>query len=498
MKGKVYLIGAGPGDLELLTLKGKRLLGAADVVIYDYLSNPSLVNLARKDAELIAADFRGKRFSDGSVMNQDLINKLIVNRAKKGKIVVRLKGGDPFIFGRGGEEAEILVAHKISYEVVPGVTAASGLAYAGFPLTHRKYSSSVSFITGHEDPNKPGSSVDWHSAGRTGTLVFYMGIENLPKIVEKLINAGRNPKTPAALVEWVTRGAQREVYGTLSDIIKKAKAAKVKAPALIVVGEVIALHNKLNWRKKLPLAGQTIVVTRSRDQASRLSEKLNALGAEAIEFPTIEIVPPKSFKPLDTAIARLKDYQYIIFTSRNGVRSFIDRLMVKKIDTRRLCCKKIAAIGPGTAQTLKENGLLADFQANCDYSQEGLLKELLREKLAGANILIPRAEKAREVLSNSLRRAGARVLVVPAYRTIKPTVKFNPFAGKVDVITFTSSSTVSNFVEIFGAKKAKQLLQGVKIVSIGRITSATARKYGLKVDVEAKRSTIDGLVKAIL
>ncbi|OGB90465.1 uroporphyrinogen-III C-methyltransferase [candidate division WOR-1 bacterium RIFCSPHIGHO2_01_FULL_53_15] len=498
MKGKVYLIGAGPGDPELLTLKGKRILETADVVIYDYLSNPSLLSLARKDAKLIAADFRGKRFSDGSIMNQTLLNKMIVDYAKKSNVVARLKGGDPSIFGRGGEEAEVLVANKIAYEVVPGVTAASGLAYAGFPLTHRKYSSSVSFITGHEDPGKPGSSVDWANISRTGTLVFYMGIENLPKIVEKLIDAGRLRSTPAALIEWVTRGAQREVYGTLSDIVKKAKAAKVKAPALIVVGEVINLHNKLNWRKKLPLAGQTIVVTRSRDQASRLSEKLSALGAEAIEFPTIEIVPPKSFKPLDTAIARFKDYQYIIFTSRNGVRSFIDRLMVKKIDARALCCEKIAAIGPGTAQELKVNGLLADFQANCDYSQEGLLKELLREKLSGANILIPRAEKAREVLTHRLRAAGARVLVVPAYRAIKPSVKFNPFAGRVDAITFTSSSTVSNFVEIFGAKKAKQLLQGVKIVSIGRITSATARKFGLKVAVEAKRSTIDGLVKAIL
>ncbi|MBI5399665.1 uroporphyrinogen-III C-methyltransferase [Candidatus Saganbacteria bacterium] len=498
MSGKVYLIGAGPGDPELLTLKGKRCLEQAEVVIYDYLSNPTLLQYAKADAELIAADFRGKRFSDGSIMNQALINKLIVDRAKRGKIVVRLKGGDPFIFGRGGEEAEILADHKIVFEVVPGITAASGSAYAGFPLTHRKFSSSVSFITGHEDPNKAGSSVDWDCVAKTGTLVFYMGIENLPKIVARLINAGRSRATPAALIEWVTRGAQRGIYGNLANIVTKVKAARVRAPALIVVGEIISLHNKLNWRKRLPLSGQTILVTRSRDQASKLSEKLNLLGAETIEFPTIEIVPPRSFVPLDRAIAGLRKYNYLIFTSVNGVDYFFKRLILKGRDSRLLAAIKIAAIGPGTAAELLAFGIKPDFQANCDYSQEGLLKELLKEELEGQNILIPRAAKAREVLARRLRRAGAKVSIVPAYRTVKPKIKFNPFAQKIDVITFTSSSTVSNFVSIFGVKKARRLLQDVKIVSIGKITTATAKKFDLKVTAQAKRSTIDGLVEAVL
>lgn len=497
MKGKVYLIGAGPGDPGLITLKAMKRLQEADVVLYDYLSNPTLLKYAKRSAELICADRRGARAADGSIFNQGVINRLIVDQAKQGKIVVRLKGGDPFIFGRGGEEAEVLAANKIPFEVVPGVTAASGLAYAGFPLTHRKFASSVSLITGHEDPNKPESSVDWENISRTGTLVFYMGIEKLARIAAKLIENGRPKNTPVALVERVTRGAQREVYGTLADIVAKAKSAKVEAPALIVVGEVISLHNKLNWRKKMPLSGQTIIVTRSRDQTSKLSDKLNALGAEVIEFPTIEIVPPKSYRPLDQAVVNLAKYQYVIFTSRNGVAHFIKRLILKGRDARALSQARIAAIGPGTADELLSFGLKPDFQANCDYSQEGLLKELLREEMAGKNVLIPRAEKAREILANRLRLAGAKIEVVPAYRTVKPEVKFDPFTQKVDVITFTSSSTVSNFVDIFGAKRVGQLLKGVRIVSIGRITSATARKYGLKVAVEAKRSTIDGLVEAV-
>lgn len=498
MKGKVYLIGAGPGDPELFTLKAAKRLKEADVVLYDYLSNPALLKYAKPDAEIICADRRGAKAADGSIFNQSIINRLIIEKAKKGKIVARLKGGDPFIFGRGGEEAEILAANKIPFEIVPGVTAASGLAYAGFPLTHRKFASSVSLITGHEDPNKPGSSVDWKNISRTGTLVFYMGIENLPKIVKKLIDAGRPRTTPAALIEWITRGAQREVYGTLADIVKKAKVAKVKAPALIAVGEVISLHQKLNWRKRLPLAGQTIVVTRSRDQASILSDKLNALGAEVIEFPTIEIVPPKSYRLLDQAIANLQKYHYIVFTSRNGVNHFFQRLMHKGKDARSLSQAKVAAIGPGTGNELIGHGIKPDFQANCDYSQEGLLQELLREDLAGKNILIPRADKARDILPRRLKKAGAKVIVVAAYRTVKPILKYDLLKQKFDTITFTSSSTVSNFVGMFGAMKAKQLLQNVKIVSIGRITSATARKFGLKVNVEAKKSTIDEVVKATL
>jgi len=379
------------------------------------------------------------------------------------------------------------------------VTAAAGLAYAGFPLTHRSFASSVSFIAGHEDPNKPESSVDWKNIAGTGTLVFYMGVENLPRLAARLIENGRSKTTPVALVERVTWGSQKEVYGNLGNIARKAKAVKIKPPALIVVGEVVSLRRKLNWRKKLPLAGQTIVVTRSQDQVSELSERLGALGAEVIEFPTIEIAPPKSYARLDQAIAGLENYEYVIFTSRSGVDYFFKRLILKGGDARLLFRAKIAVIGPGTADQLLRFGLKPNFQADSDYSQEGILKELLREKIAGKNILIPRATKAREVLAVGLKNAGAKVKVVSAYRTVKPKrEKGLCFPRKIDGITFTSSSAVSNFVSIFGKKKARQLLRTVKIVSIGRLTSATVKKIGLKIYRQAKRAAIDSLVEALL
>jgi uroporphyrinogen III methyltransferase / synthase len=497
--GKVYLIGAGPGDPKLITLRGKEYLERAEVVIYDYLAPKELLEVVRPGAEIIFAGKKGRRLP----FTQDGINRLIIKKARAGKIVARLKGGDPFIFGRGGEEAEAFVQAGIPFEVVPGVTAAIAVpAYAGIPLTHRDIASAVAFITGHEDPRKGETSIDWAKITTSiGTLVFFMGMGRLPEIVTNLIKYGSDPKTPVAIIRWGTRLSQKTVQGTLSDIVTKAKEAGLKPPVMIVVGEVVQLNKRLGWFETRPLFGRKILVTRARDQASEFSDLLAQNGAEPVEFPTIEVVPPRSFRALDRAIEKLSQYHWVIFTSMNGVQFFLQRLKEDGKDIRALKDVKICAIGPRTAEEIQRFGVKVELVPD-EYQAEGIIEKMDGRNLKKKRILLPRAEVAREILPDELRRSGARVDVVTAYRTVKPTKNVKPIkkllqANEISVITFTSSSTVRNFAKMFAKKELPHLLNGVKVACIGPITAETARQLGIKTDILPKDSTIPAFVEAI-
>lgn len=497
--GKVYLVGAGPGDPGLLTVKGRACLEKAEVVVYDRLANLRLLRYAPPQAELIYA---GKK-PGGHSLSQEAINDLLVAKAKEGKVVVRLKGGDPFVFGRGGEEAEALAAHGIPFEVVPGVTAAVAVpAYAGIPVTHRRYNSSLAIVTGNEEPGKEKDTVAWDKlAGGVGTLVFLMGRQNLPAICAQLIKHGRDPATPVAVIERGTTPEQRTVVGTLENIERLAGEAGITNPAVIVVGEVVALREKLAWREKEPLFGRRIVITRALAQAGTLAAALEARGAEAWEFPTIEIVPPADPGPLEKAAAEVGSYDWLIFTSANGVKAFLERLFARGKDGRSLSGVKIGVIGEATARALREWGLQADLVPE-DYRAEGLLAALEGEEMAGKRVLLPRAEVVRPVLARGLRERGAAVDEVVAYRTVPPKTQSAALRslledGRVDAITFTSSSTVRNFYAVFG-EETPSLLRGVAVASIGPVTSETARELGLTVSIEASTSTVPGLVEAIV
>ncbi|HSC71792.1 MAG TPA: uroporphyrinogen-III C-methyltransferase [Candidatus Methylomirabilis sp.] len=500
-RGKVYLIGAGPGDPGLLTLKGKRCLEEADVVVYDYLANPRLLRYARPDAELIYVGKQAGRHT----LPQEEIGRLLVARANQGKVVARLKGGDPFIFGRGGEEAEDLVAARTPFEVVPGVTAAvAAPAYAGIPLTHRDFTSTVAFITGHEDPTKEATSIAWDRiATGIGTLVFFMGVGQLPEIAAKLVSHGRSPDTPAAVIRWGTRAEQEVVTGRLADLPEKCRG--MKPPALIVVGEVVALRDKLRWFEAMPLAGKRILITRTREQASTFAAVLEAAGAEVVEFPTITIVPPESWAPLDAAIGRLREYQWVIFTSSNGVRFFRERLQHAGRDVRDLHGITVCAIGPATAAALAAVGVQADLVPT-EFKAEGLVEAIGAATggagIRGARVLLARAAEAREVLPEELTRRGARVDVVPAYRTIRSAPEAEPVRamlrdGNIHAVTFTSSSTVTHFLQLVG-KDARDLLRGIVVASIGPITAETAARHGIASDVVPEKYTIPALAEALM
>jgi uroporphyrinogen III methyltransferase/synthase len=487
--GTVYLVGAGPGDPDLVTVRGKRLIAEADVILYDHLSPVCLLDDARPDARRI---YVGKKRSE-HVRTQDEINELLIAEARAGHTVVRLKGGDPFIFGRGGEEAEALVAAGIPFEVIPGVTSAVGVAaYAGIPLTHRRETSEVSFVTGHDV-----DAIDW-SRYRTGTLVIFMGLTTFDEIAERLIAVGRDAATPAAAVRWGTRGDQVTVEGTVSSLGERVRETDLKPPALIVVGEVVGLRKTLNWFERLPLFGQRIVVTRPREQAAALSDRLRALGAEVIALPTIEIRPPDDWGPLDEAIAELDTYDWLIFTSANGVRHFVDRLDTSERDLRSIRAK-ICAVGPATAESLALLHIKVDRMPE-EYVAESLLAAFSGEDLRGKRILLPRARVARDVIPVELEKRDAKVNVVPAYQTVVPedvaarVERLFEGSRKPDWVTFTSSSTVRNFVSVCPVKR----LDGVRVASIGPITSATARELAVRVDVEAPKYTVDGVVDAIL
>ncbi len=499
--GKVYLVGAGPGDPGLLTLKGKECLEAADVVLYDYLANPVLLQYAPATAQRIYVGRRGR----GQYQDQADINRLLIDRAKEGKVVVRLKGGDPFVFGRGGEEAEAVAAGGIEFEVVPGVTAAVAVpAYAGIPVTHRTLASTVTFVTGHEDPTKPGTQLEWPKlASASGTLVFMMGMKNLPSIVGQLLSEGRPSDQPVAAIRWGTKATQQTIVGTLGDIVARAEAAHLEPPTVIVVGEVVRLRGQLNWFETKPLFGKRIVLTRAQEQAREFSQLLAAYGAEPVEIPTIQIVPPASWQAIDDAVARISTYQWLIFTSVNGVKPFMDRLHAAGKDARALANLRLCAIGPRTAQELGNYGLTPDV-VPAEFQAEGVIASLAHVGIRGSRILIPRAEVAREILPEQLRELGATVDVIPVYRTIAPAVDVVSLTqqlhdGQVAVMTFTSSSTVRNFMELFGGQDAvRPLLAGVVVACIGPITANTAKEYGLTVTVMPEENTVPALAEAIV
>jgi uroporphyrinogen III methyltransferase / synthase len=490
MPGKVYLVGAGPGDPELLTCKGRRILEQADAVLFDHLAPASLLDLAPAHAERL---YVGKKAADRA-FSQEEICDMLIERARRGLKVVRLKGGDPLIFGRGGEEAEALVDAGIPFEMVPGVTAPLGIAaYTGIPLTHRGLSSAVSFVTGHSV-----DAVDWNSIGQTETLVIFMGMFAFADIARELIARGRSPETPAIAVRWATRPDQESLEGTLASLPGLIADRGMKPPATIIVGEVVRLRQKLNWFEQLPLFGRRIVTTRAKGQADALTSRLKALGADVIEMPTIEIQPAADYGPLDRALAGLASYDWLIFTSANGVRFFLDRLDVSATDLRSLRAR-ICAIGPATRAAIEALHLKVDLMGR-EYVAEGLLEAFAAHDLKGKHILLPRAAVARDLVPVELARRGARVDVVEAYRTVTPdgtgaqAAKVFGRARKPDCITFTSSSTVQNFVAVAGAAA----LAGVKVASIGPVTSDTARGLGIAVDAEAGVFTVDGLVDAVL
>lgn len=498
-KGKVYLIGAGPGDPGLITLKAIECIKEADIVVYDYLANKKFLEYAGKGAEI----FYVGKMGGAHTLPQDKINDLIVEKAKTGKIIARLKGGDPFIFGRGGEEAEEIVQAGIDYEVIPGVTAGvAAAAYAGIPLTHRDFTTTVAFITGHEDPTKDESNIYWDKISTgIGTLVFYMGIGNLEPNMKKLMENGRSPDTPVALIRWGTTSHQETLTGTINNIAEKAKAANFKAPAITVVGGVVSLRDKLRWFDKRPLFGKKIIVTRSREQASDFSALLEKYGAEPIEFPTIETVPPRDWKEVDRAVKNLSRYDWAVFTSVNGVKYFTDRLKKQGKDIREFKGIKICAIGPATAKAIEELGIKVDLVPK-EYRAEAVIAGLGKNKIKGKRFLLPRAMKAREVLPEEIKRLGGKIDVVPAYRTIKPKEKTDEirkmFEEKgIDVVTFTSSSTVENFAGMFKKGEAAALLQDVAVASIGPITKDTAFSLGIKTDIMPKKYTIPALTEAI-
>jgi uroporphyrinogen III methyltransferase/synthase len=499
-QGTVYLVGAGPGDPDLITVKAVECLKQADVVIYDFLAAPKLLKYAREEAEVI---YVGKKGGDHT-LPQDKINDLIVEKANQGLMVVRLKGGDPFVFGRGAEEAEELAKAGIPFEIVPGVTSAvAAPAYAGIPLTHRRYNTSVAFITGHEDPNKEESTIDWPKlATGVGTLVFFMGVKNLPNIAENLIAAGRDPKTPVALVRWGTTPQQVTLTGTLETIVAEAQTAGLKPPALIIVGGVVELRETLNWFEKKPLFGKTVVVTRARAQASDLVDKLSNLGAECFECPTIKVVPPDDWSHLDAAINNLETYDWLIFTSVNGVSFFFERLYEKGLDVRALKDVRTAAIGPATAKRLGEFGLKSDIVPET-YQAESVVEAFEKEPMEHKHVLLPRAKEARPILPVELVRLGAVVNETTVYQTEQASDNVEMLIkrleeGSIDIVTFTSSSTVKNFKALLPEDRFESLIEKVTVASIGPITTDTAKELGFKVDITAEDFTIPGLCEAIL
>ena len=491
--GTVYLVGAGPGDPGLITVKGLRCLEQADVVVYDRLSNPDLLRHARPDAEKV---FMGKEPSTPGEFQQ-AINQTLVDAARAGKMVVRLKGGDPFVFGRGGEELLALRDAGIPFQVVPGVTSAVAVpGYAGIPITHRGAATAFTVVSGSEDPTKPETDLDWGALAATpGTLVVLMGWRRLPGIVESLLHHGRSADTPVAVVQWGTTSKQRTVSGTLADIVQRGNGASLTSPVVTVIGEVASLHDALRWFDTGPLFGKRVLVTRSRTQASSLARLLAEHGADAVELPTIEIAPLESYAELDAALGRLRDYQWLVLTSVNGVEAVFNRL-----NGRGIGAAKVAAIGPATASALTERGVTVDFMPET-YTSEGIAQGFSRFPMAGARVLLTRADIAPETLPQALTSLGAEVEQVTAYRTLLPTgvgdeARRLLSSGTMDVATFTSSSTVRNLVALLDGDTS--LLKGMTIASIGPVTSQTAVELGLNVDVEAGEHTVAGLVQSLV
>jgi len=493
--GCCYLVGAGPGDLGLVTLRAKQLIQRAQVIVYDYLCNPEMLQWAPETAEIIYA---GKK-AGAHTLKQDEINALLVELARAGKQVVRLKGGDPFLFGRGGEEAQALAAAGIPFEVVPGVTSAiAAPAYAGIPVTHRGITSHVTFFTGHENPAKTESSIDFDALTKMGgTQVMLMGVERIEAVAQKMMEHGVRADLPVALIRWGTTGRQEVICGTLQDIAQQVAERNFAPPAIAVFGEVVSLEKELHWQDQRPLAGRRIVVTRTRKQAGALSGQLRDLGAEVIELPTIRIEPPSDLRAFAELVQDAHAYDWIVFTSPNGVTSFFEMFYKLYDDARDIGGARIAAIGAATAQRVRSFHLKVDLQPE-EFVAEAVVKEFKKEgDIENLRILIARAEEARDLLPKELGALGAIVDVAFAYRTVAETNDRTEARSRLaregaDMITFTSSSTVENFLALGLPWPA-----GMKVASIGPITSKTARDRGLTIGVEATRHDVPGLVEAI-
>ncbi len=481
----VYLVGAGPGDPGLLTARALQLIAAADVIVYDRLIPDTALDGARRDAELLYAGKEG----GGPSVSQSEIEGLLVHHGRAGRTVVRLKGGDPFVFGRGGEEAEVLREADVPFEIVPGVTAGvAASAYAGIPVTHRDVASAVAFVTGHEDPAKPESALHWGAlASFPGTLVVYMGVRRLAAIAQRLIAGGRAGAEPASVIERGTLPDQRVISATLATIAATAARADVRAPAIAVFGPVAGLREKLRWFEDRPLAGLTVAVTRARAQSSGLALRLSELGAMVVEAPAIRI------EPIDGPLPELERYDLVCLTSPNGVRLLFERLAAAARDARALAGARVAAIGPGTAAALSAHGVIADVVPE-RFIAEGLVEALA--DLPVTRALVARAAEARDVLPDALRARGVDVDVVALYETVHEPLSESEVAAvrRADYVTFTSSSTVRFFLQAVG----ERLSAGTRLVSIGPVTSAALRQRGLEPHVEAGRHDVDGLVDALL
>jgi uroporphyrinogen III methyltransferase/synthase len=487
---KVYLVGAGPGDPELITVKGRRVIETAQVVFYDHLANAALLDLAPPEAERV---YVGKKRSAHAFTQEEII-AMMVDRVHAGKTVVRLKGGDPFIFGRGGEEIEGLGAAGVEYEVVPGVTAPLGIAaYTGVPLTHRDHTSVVTFVTGHDV-----ESINWATTGLSDTLVIFMGREHLREIAERVIAAGRSAETPAMAVRWGTRPDQQTIVGTLGTLPGLVDEAGMKPPVTVLIGAVVQLRERLSWFEKRPLFGKRIIVTRARAQAAELSAKLREAGACTVEIPVIELAPLGDYTALDTCIQHLESYDWLVLTSTNAVEHFFARLRECGRDVRAIR-GRICAIGPATRDAIEAAHLRVDLMPD-EHVAEGAVHAFSTLQMKGARVLLPRAAEARDVLPRALTEMGAVVDIADAYRNIIPAdaqrlvAEYLAAGSRADWITFTSGSTVKNWLALAG----RESLDGVKIASIGPATSEVARKHGLNVEVEAKPCTTDGLIDAIL
>jgi uroporphyrinogen III methyltransferase / synthase len=493
--GRCFLVGAGPGDLGLVTLRAKECIEQADVIVYDHLANPEMLGWARDDAEII---YVGKKAGEHT-LGQEKINVLLVEQARAGKQVVRLKGGDPFVFGRGAEEAKAIVDAGIEFEIVPGITSAiAGPAYAGIPVTHRAENSHVTFFTGHEDPEKIGSGIDYAALAKLGgTQVMLMGVQRLESIAREMLEQGVREDLPVAIVRWATTGRQETLTGTLQNIAQRVADIGFEAPAVVVFGEVVALRESLNWYQKRPLSGKRIVVTRTRKQAGELSTQLRALGAHAFESPTIRIEPPGDLRAFAELVQDAHSYDWIVFTSVNGVEAFFEIFFKLYDDGREIGGARIAAIGPATAQRVKDFHLHVDLQPD-EFVAEAVVREFQKQGgVENLRILLVCAEKARDVLAKQLLGLGAIVDEGLAYRTVPETrdttgARRHLLEEGADLITFTSSSTVENFLAL-----GLPWPEGMQVASIGPITSKTARDHGLKVEIEARRHDIGGLIEAI-
>jgi uroporphyrinogen III methyltransferase/synthase len=498
-RGIVYLVGAGPGDPGLITVRGRELLQRADVVVYDHLVAPALLKVCPPKAKRIYVGKEAKRHT----ASQETINRLLIRAAKAGKRVVRLKGGDPFLFGRGGEEALALAKARVPFEIVPGVTSAIAVpAYAGIPVTHRALSSSVAILTGHEDPAKPQSAIRWNRvATACDTVIFLMGVSTLAGIVSQLTRYGRSATTPCAVIEWGTRPRQRTVTGTLASIVARVKRVAIQPPAVLVVGDVVRLRRHLDWFERKPLFGQRILVTRPSEKSSSLTEPLEALGAEVEELPAIALAPVRPNGAFRQTVAEIPNTDWVFFTSPEGIGWFSRMLKPYRKDVRWLSGCHIGAIGPKTAASIEEAGLHVDFVPR-RFSQEGVLEDLPRRVLRGRRALILSAEESRDVLTEGLRRRGMSVRKVPIYRTVTPATFGDRlrvlFQRPVDLVTVTSASCVEHLHQAFQAAGRGREFRRLRFASIGPVTSAAVRAVGGQVMVEATVSTIEGLVAAIV